>query len=93
MLNYRNTLICILIKGKQYLYTQGGTMLNIYYGDMPEAIYNTSIYFKNSYEDKWITDDFAREVIRDIDKSEVISAGAVDSPVLGVNSDKSIMAF
>ena len=24
-------------------------MLNIYFGDMPEAIYNTSVYFRNTY--------------------------------------------
>ena len=31
-------------------------MLNIYFGDMPSAIYNTEIYFKNTYEDSWILD-------------------------------------
>ena len=31
-------------------------MLNIYYGNMPEAIFNTAVYFKNVYEDEWITD-------------------------------------
>jgi hypothetical protein len=25
-------------------------MLNIYYGDMEEAVYNTAVYFKNTYE-------------------------------------------
>ena len=30
-------------------------MLNIYYGDMEEAVYNTAVYFKNTYEDNWIT--------------------------------------
>lgn len=58
-------------------------MLNIYFGDMPEAVYNTSVYFKNDYEDAWIVDDFVKEMIRDIDKSEVISEGVIDSPVLG----------
>ena len=32
-------------------------MLNIYFGDMPQAIYNTAVYFKNTYEDDWITDE------------------------------------
>lgn len=31
-------------------------MLNIYYGDMKEAVYNTAAYFKYDYEDDWITD-------------------------------------
>ena len=37
-------------------------MLNIYCGDMPEAIYNTAVYFKNTYEYKWITDDLSRQI-------------------------------
>lgn len=58
-------------------------MLNIYYGDMPEAIYNTAVYFKNTYEDEWITDDLSRQMIQDIDQSKVIGPRVIDSPVLG----------
>lgn len=29
---------------------------------MPEAVFNTSVYFKNAYEDEWITDPVAREI-------------------------------
>ena len=58
-------------------------MLNIYYGDMPEAIYNTAVYFKNTYEDEWITDDLSRQMIQDIDQSKVIGSRVIDSPVLG----------
>ena len=38
-------------------------MLNINYGNMPEAIFNTAVYFKNVYEDEWITDPVVREMI------------------------------
>ena len=58
-------------------------MLNVQFGDMPEAIYNTAVYFKNTYRDDWITDDFGKEVIRDVDKSEVVSAHVIESQVLG----------
>lgn len=58
-------------------------MLHIFYGDMPEAIYNTSVYFKNVYEDQWITDPFTKEIILDIDKSYVLDSAVIDSPVLG----------
>ena len=58
-------------------------MLNIYFGDMPQEIYNTAVYFKNTYEDSWITDELSREMILDIDKSKVIGARIIDSPVLG----------
>lgn len=58
-------------------------MLNIFYGDMPEAIYNTAVYFKNVYEDEWITNPLSREMIADVDKSVVLGSGIIDSPVLG----------
>lgn len=43
-------------------------MLNIFYGNMPEAIYNTSVYFKNVYEDEWITQPLVKEMILSVDK-------------------------
>ncbi len=58
-------------------------MLNIYYGRMPEAIFNTAVYFKNVYEDSWITDFFAKEMILDVDKSVVLGEAVIDSPVFG----------
>ena len=61
-------------------------MLNIFFGDMPEAIYNTEVYFINVYDDDWITDDFAKEVIKKVDKSEVLDSQAIKSPVLGIIS-------
>ena len=61
-------------------------MLQIFFGEMPAAIYNTEVYFQNVYEDKWITDDFAREVIRKVDKSEVLDKQAIQSPVFGIIS-------
>ena len=58
-------------------------MLSVYYGDMPDAIYNPALFFKNSYSDDWITDELSKEMIRDVDKSEVIGPRIIDSPVLG----------
>ena len=58
-------------------------MLNIYFGDMPEAIYNTSVYFKNTYKDAWITKELSKEMIKDIDKSEVVDSATIDSPIFG----------
>ena len=40
-------------------------MLNIFYGDMKEAVYNTAAYFKYDYEDNWITDPFVKKMIKD----------------------------
>lgn len=58
-------------------------MLSIFYGNMPEAVYNPVVYFKNTYSDDWITDDLSKKMILDVDRSEVISARIIDSPVLG----------
>lgn len=58
-------------------------MLHIYYGDMPEAVFNTSVYFKNVYEDAWINDPTSKEMILDADNSIVLGEAVVDSPVLG----------
>ena len=58
-------------------------MLNIFFGDMPEAINNTAVYFKNVYEDNWITDSFSRKMILDVDKSTVLEQAVIDSPVMG----------
>ena len=58
-------------------------MLNVFFGNMPEVVYNTAVFFKNDYEDEWITDPLVKEMIRDVDHSEVIDNGVIDSPVLG----------
>ena len=58
-------------------------MLNVFLGNMPEAVFNTAVFFKNDYEDEWIIDPRVKEMILDIDRSEVIDSGVIDSPVLG----------
>lgn len=58
-------------------------MLHVFYGDMPEAIFNTAVFFKNSYDDEWIVDDFSKQMIADVDSSSVMGTGVIDSPVLG----------
>lgn len=59
-------------------------MLNIILGEYEDVIYNTSVFFKNTYEPEWLLEDKTKQMILDIDKSTVISAGAIDSPVLGI---------
>lgn len=58
-------------------------MLNIIYGKDPEAVFNTASYFQYDYEDSWIIDPMVKEMIRDVDHSEVLDSGVIDSPVLG----------
>ena len=65
-------------------------MLNVYLGEMEQAIYYPPAYFDNQYEDEWITDKLSIEMIRDVDKSEVIGPHLIESPVLGPISVKEI---
>ena len=59
-------------------------MLKIFFGDMPKAIYNTEVYFKNKYKESWLLDSLAQEMIKNIDKSVVIGSKVIDSPYLGM---------
>ena len=59
-------------------------MLCICFGDMPDSVYNTSSYFDNVYLDSWIEDDFAKKIIKSVDKATVLSPNAVESKALGV---------
>ena len=59
-------------------------MLSIYYGDMDNVIYNTSVYFRNTMRGEWLEDPFVKEMIKDVDNSEVLGNGAIKSPVLGI---------
>lgn len=59
-------------------------MLNIFFGSMPDEIYNTSVYFDNSYMDSWLDDEFTKKIIKSIDKAEVLSSKAINSKALGV---------
>lgn len=61
-------------------------MLSVTFGDMfgtENYIYNTDLYFDNTFQDKWITSDFGKAVIKDVDKSDVFSAHVIESPFLG----------
>ncbi|MBE6843995.1 MAG: DUF4869 domain-containing protein [Ruminococcus sp.] len=65
-------------------------MLNVYFGDMPDTIYNTNIYFNNTYKDSWITKPLSREIIQAVDHSEVIDEKTIASPVFGNMSPKKL---
>ena len=58
-------------------------MLSVFFGDMPDAIYHPPTYFDNCYEDEWITEELSVKMIKDVDKSDVVGAHLIDSPILG----------
>ena len=65
-------------------------MLKIFLGTMDGVIYHPPTYFDNQYEDEWITDPLTKEMVKDVDQSDVISSRLIDSPVLGPVSVKEL---
>lgn len=66
-------------------FRKGGiAMLNVFFGSMPDEIYNTSVYFDNSYMDSWFDDEFTKKIIKSIDRADVLSSKAINSKALGV---------
>ena len=58
-------------------------VLMIIYGDNPQSVYNTNVYFKNIYEPEWFESDIAKRMVKDVDDSDVLSGECINSPVLG----------
>ena len=65
-------------------------MLSIIFGDADNTIYHPPTYFDNTYEDNWITAPLSVEMIKDVDKSEVVGPHLIQSPVLGPISTKEL---
>lgn len=65
-------------------------MLKIVFGEVEHGVYHPPTYFDNQYEDHWITNPLSVEMIKDIDKSEIVGTHLIESPVLGPISTKEI---
>ena len=40
-------------------------MLKVIFGEYAGVVTNPAVYFKNTYEDEWITDEMSRSMILD----------------------------
>ncbi len=58
-------------------------MLNILFREDQREIRYTDSYFNNNYQDEWLEDELVKQMIQDIDSSEVLTPQIVSSPVLG----------
>jgi len=59
-------------------------LLTIHYGDLDSVVYNTSIYFNNSYSSEWFSDPLAQRIIKSVDKGIVLGPNAIQTKVLGI---------
>lgn len=50
----------------------------------PNYVYNTKIYFDNTYLDSWLEDAYSKRIIKSIDRATFLSPNAVNSKMLGV---------
>lgn len=60
-------------------------MLHIFFGDYKGSnyIFDPNTYFNNQANRKWLLEDLSRQMISDIDKSEVVSENLIQSSRLG----------
>ena len=58
-------------------------MLHILFREDEKEIRYTDSFFNNNYQDEWMEDAMVRQIIKDIDHSELINIQIVMSPVLG----------
>lgn len=56
-------------------------MLQITFGDVDGMLRKAARYFDANYEPEWLDDPLVKEMIKDVDKSEVISREVILSPV------------
>lgn len=65
-------------------------MLKILFGFLENRISNPKTYFDLTFKTSWFEDDLVKEMVLDVDKSKVISANNIISPVLGGINYKSL---
>ena len=60
-------------------------MLSIFFGNYRGTNYieNPDLYFDNTYEDEWLIDERSKEMVKDVDRSDLVGPNLVVSPVLG----------
>lgn len=61
-------------------------MLKVFFGKMPDVIYNTASYFSNVFQKEWLDDEYVRKMIKRVDSSEVIGDYLIKSKALGMIS-------
>ena len=65
-------------------------MMRLYFGLDEKADMGIDGFFNNVYEDEWFGDDEVKQIVKDIDNSEVVTANHILSPYLGPIGAKKI---
>ena len=58
-------------------------MLYISFKETEHTLRGIDGYFNYNYEEEWFDNDLVKQMVKDVDKSDVISSECIKSPVLG----------
>lgn len=58
-------------------------MLRMYFELKEQTVFDVDIYFRNLFRPEWLQDPLVTQMIKDVDKSDVLSPYCIQSPVLG----------
>ena len=58
-------------------------MLKITFTRPEDIILNVDVYFNNRYDKEWFKDPMVKEMVKDVDLSDLLDNGTTMSPVLG----------
>lgn len=58
-------------------------MLKITFKRPEKFVRNVDVYFNNRYEDEWFNDAYVKQMVRDVDRTDVIGPNLCVSDVLG----------
>ncbi len=60
-------------------------MLKIFFGEYegPDYIPNPDMYFDNQHADEWMEDPLTKQMVKDVDRSEIVGSHLIESPFLG----------
>lgn len=58
-------------------------MISVYFGNDTKAVVNIDAFFRHTYSQSWFDDDVVKQMVKDVDSSEVVSSHCIISPVLG----------
>lgn len=65
-------------------------MLNVIIGRSEGEVYETTRYFDALFEEEWMNHDIIKDIIKDIDKSEMVSSRLIQNDTYGSFSPKDL---
>jgi hypothetical protein len=65
-------------------------MLNLRFGATDKTIYNVSSFFDARVKNEWLNDQFVKDMVKDVDNSDIVKDRYIESKVLGAISPREL---